>query len=403
MAADSKEGEQPNVLIVDDSATVRMDLRAGLHEAGFAVTACTSKGSAQKILKTRPFDLYILDVILGDGSGIELLKEIRETPGIASAPVVLLSSEAEVRHRVRGLRVGANDYIGKPYNRHYLIKRARELAHAAPGAWAMHIASASGRKILVVEDSPTYAERLRATLQEDGHEIIVAASGEEAMELLSVDRVDAIVMDLHMPGMSGLEACRRIRAERPCALVPVLIVTSPGEHDALRADCLAAGADDVAVKSPELGIVKMRLRGLLQSGRRATDGAGGPVSGVLGMSGVESESPRSSGRRTIWTLPPPPPSPSSSPPPPLEVAPGTLLARVIAATGLAPAIGAGAVARACARAGVNAGRMSAADLRKALPALRQMLILFAPAEEVEDRMNALSLLASLANGTGGRG
>jgi DNA-binding response OmpR family regulator len=396
-----------HVLIVDDSATVRMDLRAGLHEAGFTVTACTSKSSAQKILKTRPFDLYILDVILGDGTGIELLREIRETPGIAGAPVLLLSSEAEVRHRVRGLRVGANDYIGKPYNRHYLIKRARELAHAAPVEWAIHAASPAGRKILIVDDSPTYAERLRAALREDGHELVFAASGEEAMELLLVDRVDAIVMDLHMPGMSGLEACRRIRAERPCALVPMLMVTGAVDHEALRADCLAAGADDVAIKSPELGIVKMRLRGLLQGGRRAMEHASvnalGPVSGVLGPtsgaggpSGVESERPKSSGRRKLSSMPPP----SSQP---LAAAPGTLLARVIAATGIAPAIGTGAVARACARAGVNAAGMSAADLRKALPALRQTLLLFVPPEEVEDRMNAMSLLASLADGTGWRG
>jgi DNA-binding response OmpR family regulator len=419
LPADHGGAQQLHVLVVDDSATVRMDLRAGLHEIGFTVTACTSKLSAEKILKTRAFNLYILDVTLSDGTGIDLLKQIRETPGIAAAPVLLLSSEAEVRHRVRGLRVGANDYIGKPYNRHYLIRRAHELVHAASGEGGIHAASPAGRKILVIDDNLAYAKRLRSALQEDGYEFVIASSGEEALELLSVDRVDAIVMNLHMPGMSGLETCQRIRAERAGALVPMLMLASSADCETRREECLAAGADDVAIKSSELRLMKLRLRGLLQAGRRGTESggasAGGAASGAGRPSGVESERSRASERRELWTQPSPPPSPSSpppspslpppspsSPPPssPIEAAPGTLLARVVAATGIAPAIGTSAVARACARAGVSAARMSGADLRRALPTLRQTLILFVPPEEVEDRMNALSLLASLASGTG---
>jgi DNA-binding response OmpR family regulator len=367
---DPREARKQYVLIVDDSSTVRMDLRAALLEAGFTVTACTSKASAEKILKTRPFDLYILDIVLGDGSGIDLLKEIRSTPGLRDAPVLILSSETDVRHRVRGLRVGADDYIGKPYNRQYVIKRARELIKRPQSDGPPSSTALVGKKILVVDDSPTYAARLSSALREDGHEIVLAASGEEAMELLAVDRVDAIVMDLHMPGMGGLEACRRIRADRTRASIPLLIMTGSADHEAVRAECLAAGADDVAMKSPELGLVKVRMRGLLRVGRR-------------GAEGVESERPISSARRSSPSIPAEPSLPAS------------LLTRVILATGLATGIGAGAVARACARAGVNAGTMSAADLRKAVPALRQMIRLFAAPGDVEGRMAAIEAIAEV--------
>ena len=87
----------------------------------------------------------------------------------------------------------------------------------------------------------------------------------------------------------------------------------------------------------------------------------------------------------------------------IEPTPGSLFARVVVATGIAHAIGTAAVARACARVGVNAAGMTGYELRKALPALRQTLVLFVPAEEVEDRMNALTLLATLASSATGRG
>ncbi|HLM72357.1 MAG TPA: response regulator, partial [Polyangiaceae bacterium] len=105
---------KPHALIVDDSLTVRMDLRVVLHEAGFYVTACDSRAAAQKALRTRAYAVVILDILLPDGSGIDLLKEIRSEPELVNLPVIMLSSEAEVKHRIRGLTTGADEYVGKP-------------------------------------------------------------------------------------------------------------------------------------------------------------------------------------------------------------------------------------------------------------------------------------------------
>src|SRR5688572_3300313 len=118
---------KPQVLIVDDSLTVRMDLRAVLHEAGFIVTACDTKASAHKALRAKTYALVILDVLLPDGSGIELLKEIRSNTESAHTPVIMLSTEAEVKHRIRGLTMGANQYVAKPYDSAYVTRCARSL------------------------------------------------------------------------------------------------------------------------------------------------------------------------------------------------------------------------------------------------------------------------------------
>src|SRR4051812_17864502 len=103
---------KPHALIVDDSLTVRMDLRIALGGAGFVVTACGSKEQAQKMIRSRSFSLVILDVILPDGDGIELLKELRAQPDYLHVPIIMLSQESEVKHRLVGLSAGADEYIG---------------------------------------------------------------------------------------------------------------------------------------------------------------------------------------------------------------------------------------------------------------------------------------------------
>ena len=104
---------KPAVLIVDDSLTIRMDLQEAFAAAGFAPQACDSLAGARALLAGGDFALVVLDVLLPDGDGVELLRQIKSGP--KPLPIMLLSTEAEVRDRMRGLRTGADEYVGKPY------------------------------------------------------------------------------------------------------------------------------------------------------------------------------------------------------------------------------------------------------------------------------------------------
>lgn len=152
---------KPNVLIVDDSLTVRMDLGEAFELTGFETTLCSTVAEARKALSTGSFSLIILDVLLPDGDGIDLLQEIRQTPASAGTLVMLLSSEAEVRDRTRGLKTGADEYVGKPYDQSYVIARALELVRKRePGSNA-----ARSTTVLVIDDSPTFREALKSALE----------------------------------------------------------------------------------------------------------------------------------------------------------------------------------------------------------------------------------------------
>jgi two-component system, OmpR family, response regulator len=118
-------------------------------------------------------------------------------------------------------------------------------------------------RLLVVEDEPKLAALLRRGLAEEGHAADVARSGEDALWRARSTEYDAIVLDLMLPGIDGLEACRRLRSDGVWA--PVLILTA---RDALedRIDGLDAGADDYLTKPFAFAELLARLRALVRRG-----------------------------------------------------------------------------------------------------------------------------------------
>jgi DNA-binding response OmpR family regulator len=355
---------KPQVLVVDDSMTVRMDLRRTMSAAGFVVTACETKAVAQKVLRGKAFSLAILDLILPDGDGIDLLWDIRASQDHERMPVILLTTEVEVRHRIHGLSSGADEYIGKPYDHGYLVLRACELVRqhgAAPDGPSVRGRPLAGRKLLVVDDSPTYLTALAQVLREDGCEVIAAHSGEEALDLLKIEPVDCVIMDLLMPGIGGMEAARRIKGDPATWLTPVLILTGHDDSQA-RAEGAEIGVDDYLIKSPELHFLKARLRAVIRP--RAT------------------ERPRASDD-----------APPSSGLAPSALVPGSLFQRVLAASGLSSVIGPSTLSRACRRAGVEPGSMSPEDLDRALPAIQETLRVFLHEDEHRRRFDAIAALA----------
>ncbi len=119
------------------------------------------------------------------------------------------------------------------------------------------------KKVLVVDDSLTYLHQAAAELRQEGYDVALARSGDEALELLAVEPVDAILLDLVMPGLSGHETCRRIKAAAGWRDIPFILHTAHDEPGAL-IDGINAGADDYVIKSRDFDVLRARLRALLR-------------------------------------------------------------------------------------------------------------------------------------------
>ena len=118
-------------------------------------------------------------------------------------------------------------------------------------------------RILVVEDEPAAAAVLSKGLREHAYAVDVAVDGSTALEQASISDYDLIVLDVLMPGMNGLEVCRRLRSQGIAA--PILMLTARGEPDQ-RVEGLDVGADDYLAKPYHFPELLARIRALLRRG-----------------------------------------------------------------------------------------------------------------------------------------
>ncbi|HKR88381.1 MAG TPA: response regulator, partial [Phenylobacterium sp.] len=169
----------------------------------------------------------------------------------AQRPSIILLTSQE-RDRLDGYRdAGFLGYLIKPLRRASLAERVQIAAGAqsdragAPDDERIAIAAAPGARVLLVEDNPVNALLARALLTREGCEVDHARAGEEALAAVKVGAYDIILMDMRMPGLSGEQTARLLRAQG--VATPIIALTA-NVFDDDRAACLAAGMDDFLVK-----------------------------------------------------------------------------------------------------------------------------------------------------------
>ncbi|HEX7645283.1 MAG TPA: response regulator [Burkholderiaceae bacterium] len=255
-----------HILIVDDSLTVRSDLQEAFVEAGMATLACATGAEARTALESGHVGLMVLDVQLPDADGIDLLRELRADARFADLPVLILSTEADVRDRIRGLTTGSNDYVGKPYDRDYVILRAQELLSPRSAE------EPQGRTgVLVIDDSVTFREQLGELLAQQQFAVRFADSGEEGLKSAALHRPAAVVVDGQLPGIDGATVIRKLRLDAALRDTICILLTGSEDRGAeLRA--LDAGADAFVTKDEDLDMVLARVTAALRKARRSEHG-----------------------------------------------------------------------------------------------------------------------------------
>lgn len=114
-----------NILVIEDEKKLIAFIEQGLKEAGYGVEALESSADAQRILNNSKFDLIILDVMLGDTSGLDLAKSLRAQGYTGS--ILMLTALATTQDKIQGLDAGADDYLTKPFEFEELLARVRAL------------------------------------------------------------------------------------------------------------------------------------------------------------------------------------------------------------------------------------------------------------------------------------
>ena len=120
---------QPQILVVDDDHEIRTLLGRYLDGQGFRVSVAADRRECEQQLITGQFDLIVLDVMLPDGSGLDICRALRDSK--PHVPVILLTALKEDVDRIVGLELGADDYLAKPFNPRELLARIRAVLRRA--------------------------------------------------------------------------------------------------------------------------------------------------------------------------------------------------------------------------------------------------------------------------------
>ena len=136
------------------------------------------------------------------------------------------------------------------------------------------------RTVLVVDDEPTLRETLAEALEQDGLRVVTAADGREALERFRSEQPDLVLLDLMLPGLSGIEVCRIIRTE---SSVPILMLTAR-DSELDKVVGLELGADDYVTKPFSLRELQARIRAILRRAEIGPAAEAAPATIDLGPS-----------------------------------------------------------------------------------------------------------------------
>jgi CheY-like chemotaxis protein len=205
-----------HILVVDDASPSRLLITKVCSELmpQAKVEMVSSGQEALQQLESTPYDLMILDLGLPDISGLQVLGAIKEK-GL-DLSVVTISDESSQKYLVQSLDLGAKQYLTKPISKKQIISVFKEVLDIDQDERFKHA--------LIVDDEKINLKLLSVMLQSNGFFATLAESGPEAIELNQKHNFDVILMDIRMPGMTGIEASEIIYGETPD--VPIIAVTA---------------------------------------------------------------------------------------------------------------------------------------------------------------------------------
>ena len=264
------------VLVVDDEAGNRELLEAILTEDGYRVEQADNGVRALAQATAAPPDLILLDLMMPGMNGFEVCQRLKQDPATASVPVIVVTALAQIKDKEAALTSGADDFLTKPVNTEDLRTRVaamlkvrgirQELDRTLAYLHELHAATHAQRRaalatlvaaappapspptllpILLVDDEALTRDFYGDLLSEHGFRVFAASNGSDALELARQHPLEAVILDIMMPGMSGLEVLERLHAQDPD--LPVIMLTAhPSSQNAIAA--LKLGAFDFIVK-----------------------------------------------------------------------------------------------------------------------------------------------------------
>ncbi len=309
-------GESPRILVVEDNPMAALQIRTALEDRGYAVHVATGGNEAIEAVDKEVPDAVVLDLMMPEVDGFEVLEEIRSTPRTFYLPVLVLTAKAlsaedraklshnNIRELIQKGALDRRQLVGRiekmlgetgrnsqpsgksqehasesspeknseEYSAEYRGDAGEDVSEGKPGATGGSPTGrgpsgpgdspAANKTVLVVEDNPDNLTTINAILEDAGYRCLHAGDGDRAVAVAGEAVPDIILMDIQLPGTGGLSAAGRIKSDDALRHIPIIAVTAramQGDRELF----LASGCDDYIAKPVEpKGLVETMERWL---------------------------------------------------------------------------------------------------------------------------------------------
>ena len=219
---------QPLILLVDDDEAVQLLVTVALHDSGLEVLTNADGSRTVELAVQRQPDLILLDVDVSGLDGRDLLRALKRDHRTRNIPVFTMDNKEPFWGRRLLLELGADECLDKPL---FFAGLARRINWHLDKLVRLPVT----RPVLIVEDDADVRETLMELLEDNGIPSLAATNGQEALDILQVERVNPalILLDLMMPVMDGWEFRRRVEDDRSITHPPVVVMSARSRDDSI--------------------------------------------------------------------------------------------------------------------------------------------------------------------------
>lgn len=235
----------PKILYVEDDQFISEIYMRKFEEAGFEVKNAVTGKEVLRDLKNDLYDLVLLDLVIPEMSGMDVLRELKENPDYkgVNTNIVVFSNLSSEEDRKQCLDFGADGFISKTelspsgvveeVNRylHQFVEQNKNAGFRQEGQEAIgEDKKSKGKRILFIEDEQVFIDMFCRRLKDEGYEVISKQNAQEGLEIANAENFDLIISDVLMPGMLGHEMVEKLRESEHGRNIPIFLLSASIEE-----------------------------------------------------------------------------------------------------------------------------------------------------------------------------
>jgi len=239
-------GNKRKIIYVDDVSYSLITVKNRLSDH-YEIFPAESVVKMYELLSFFKPDLILLDVNMPDIDGYEAIKGLKSSDKYGGIPVVFLTGKSDRESVVKGLSLGAADYVIKPFSATKLIESIETILNPdEPKEESFEDEDGNKPPVLVVDDVSSMLRAMQYALQ-DRYKVFILSKSEDVMDFLRTKKPELIVLDYLMPVLNGFDLIPMIRTLPEHKETPIIIITTEGTHDHV-SEAMSIGASDFIVK-----------------------------------------------------------------------------------------------------------------------------------------------------------